>query len=421
MLSLKRQLLAAASKDGIIHALLAEHKSAIESHLQALWDLEKKKERSDNVSAKCTQTMTLLIERLNTRFFASPAVRAERAVLDAIHQLNELILNANRQLDERRKRLWLTWWFDLNRPRFEKADARIRALQVALQQLQQWGVIQKAAADTHALIECARVRLTTIKKVAHAAIPPRHQDLFNEDRILQKASLLSAFSISVSAWRDINQAGSVYDSLRAVNGNYADMSDAEIWLETLTMSGPQLAGLAHLTKGALFEKYVASETGGQLHENFNHPDTDIVIDGVQYQIKATESEAYIKQVSDHIPVISTSEVAENTGSIDVGYSNEELVEAIDLALGGTVIDFSDTGLDAVVTGFGGVGIFAIISGARSGMEKYRKSRDAVDAAFAAVGQTVRVTIRQGVMIAEIVTKSTLSIVRLVVSIPKKFS
>lgn len=418
---LKRQLQEAADKDRIIHALFSEHKSAIESHLEALWDLEKKKQRSDKVSAKCAHTMTMLTERLNTRFFASPAVRAERAVLDAIQQLNELILNANRQLEERRKRLKLTWWFDLNRPKFETADARIRALEVALQQLRQSGDIQNAAIDFRARKECSRVRLTKVEKVAHAAIPPKHQDWFDEDRILQKALLLSTFSISVSAWRDTGQAGSVYDSLRAVNGNYADMSDADIWLETLTMSGPELAGLAHLTKGALFEKHVATETGGQLHEHFNHPDTDIIIDGLAYQIKATESEAYINQVSDHIPVISTSEIAESTGSIDVGYSNQELVQAIDLALGGTVIDFSDTGLDAVLTGIGGVGIFAIISGARSGLEKYRRSGDAVDAAITAVGQTVKVTIRQGVMIAEILTKGTAGIVRLAFSIPKKSS
>ena len=62
----------------------------------------------------------------------------------------------------------------------------------------------------------------------------------------------------------------------------------------------------------ILEQLIAADTGGELFEHFNHPGSDIVIDGVEYQIKATDSTSYINSVADDIPVISTSEVASET-------------------------------------------------------------------------------------------------------------
>ncbi|MEZ5497411.1 MAG: hypothetical protein R3F25_11405 [Gammaproteobacteria bacterium] len=80
------------------------------------------------------------------------------------------------------------------------------------------------------------------------------------------------------------------------------MSNSEIWWETLWMSPESHAGLVSLTKGAYFEQLVASDTGGQLHEHFNNPDTDIVLGGVEFQLKATESVTYINSVDEEIPI-----------------------------------------------------------------------------------------------------------------------
>jgi hypothetical protein len=195
-----------------------------------------------------------------------------------------------------------------------------------------------------------------------------------------------------------------------VNGNYAGMSDADIWLDTLTMPGAELAGLANLTKGALFEKHVEAGLGGERFEHFNHPDTDILIDGVAYQIKATDSVSYIDSVPDDIPVISTSEVANITGSIDGGYTNEELTNVVDLALGGTVIDIGDTALDAVLTGVGGVGIFAILRGVQGASAKYKESGDAVVSLIEGVSTTAVSTARSAVNMAEIATKGAVGVV-----------
>lgn len=86
------------------------------------------------------------------------------------------------------------------------------------------------------------------------------------------------------------------------------------------------------------------------------PETDIVIDGVEMQIKATDSIDYINSVNDDILVIATSEVALTSGSIDGGYTNEELTNSVGLALGGSTVDIPDTAMDAILAGVGGLGL-----------------------------------------------------------------
>jgi len=113
-----------------------------------------------------------------------------------------------------------------------------------------------------------------------------------------------------------------------------------------------LRALYHSRRARFFEAHVAESTGGTLHEHFNTPDTDIVIDGLEFQVKATDSVSYIESVDPSITVIATSEVAAETGAIDGGMSNAELDNATELALGGSVVDFPDTVMDAVIGGIG---------------------------------------------------------------------
>lgn len=225
------------------------------------------------------------------------------------------------------------------------------------------------------------------------------QENFDSD-ILQKSLWLSALSVPVSIWSDINRAGNIYDSLRGVNSNFAGMSDADIWWESLFLPAEHLAGLAALTKGAYFEQLVAADTEGLLHKHFNNPDTDIVIDGVAFQLKATDSEAYVYSVDETIPVIATSEVASTTGAIDSGYSNEEINTAIDDALGGTIVDIGDTAVDAILTGAGGLGFFATIQGINHASAKYENGGDAVEAVFEGAGVAIEGTARALVGAAE---------------------
>lgn len=211
--------------------------------------------------------------------------------------------------------------------------------------------------------------------------------------LMEKSLWFSAISVPLSLWGDLDSAANVYDSLRGVNSNFASMSDGEIWLESLFLPAESLAGLAALTKGAYFEQLVANDTGGELFEHFNHPDTDIVIDGVAFQLKATDSPEYVFSVDESIPVIATSEVALATGVIDSGYSNEELTETINNALGGTLIDVGDTAADAILAGLGGLGFFATIEGVNHASKKYENGGDAVEALFEGAGVAIEGTAR----------------------------
>ena len=166
--------------------------------------------------------------------------------------------------------------------------------------------------------------------------------------------------------------------------------------------------LAALTKGSYFETLVEGDLGGERFAEFNHPDTDILIDGVAYQIKATDSVAYVEGVAEHIPVIATTEVAELTGSIDGGYSNIDLSEAVDLALGGSVIDIGDTLLDGITTGIGGVGVVAIIQGIHAAWSKYRSDGDAVSALEVGVTKSAAGVARTVVNATELIYRGGLA-------------
>jgi hypothetical protein len=226
--------------------------------------------------------------------------------------------------------------------------------------------------------------------------------------LLQKAFLCSTFSASVSVWDDFSRAGDIYDSLRNVNQNFAGMGDTEIWWETLWMSEESLNGLRSLTKGAYFEQLVADDTGGELFEHFNHEGTDITIDGLEVQLKATDSISYIESVDPDIPIIATSEIAEKTNAIESGFSNEELTDSIDLALGGTVFDAVDTVADSILSGLGGLGLFATLRGINHATKKYNNGEDGLEAIVEGAGVAIVGTAKGIVDTGELVYKTATS-------------
>jgi hypothetical protein len=238
--------------------------------------------------------------------------------------------------------------------------------------------------------------------------PQYKNDILDGDDLIRKSYWCAILSVPVSATLDVINAHNVYDTLRHVNKNYLDMSDVEIWWKTLWMAPEKLQGLASLTKGAYFEELVAVNTGGQLFEHFNHPETDIVIDGVEMQIKATDSIDYINSVDDDILVIATSEVALETGSIDGGYTNEELTNTVGLALGGSVLDIPDTAIDGILAGVGGFGLFATLKGLNSARIKYKKGGDDLESFLEGAGVTITQTAKTLVNTSEMVYKVAMS-------------
>lgn len=305
-----------------------------------------------------------------------------------------------------------SWWTQLtyDYPDYNKMDKEIHDLErdVRLFLSRKAEIIREAEEKHDAAVGRIDLRLRLIEENVIGAIPDRRQDPFDGDTIVRNALILSALSVPVFAWQDISQAGEVYDALRSVNGNFEGMSDSEIWLQTLTMEPESLAGLASLTKGALFEAHVAASTGGTLHEHFNTPDTDIVIDGLEFQVKATDSASYIESVDPSIPVIATGEVAAKTGAIDGGMSNAELDNATELALGGSVVDFPDTAMDAVIGGIGGLGVFATLRGINHAIDRHREGIDKVEAIEEGIGVAVTGTMKATVDIAEMGYKAATS-------------
>lgn len=250
-----------------------------------------------------------------------------------------------------------------------------------------------------------------IEKAYDCAVNVQNQyqnDILEADDLIRKATWCAILSVPISASMDFITAHNIYDSLRKVNSNFSGLSDNEIWWETLWMRPESLQGLASLTKGAYFEELVAVNTGGQLFEHFNNPSTDIVIDGVEIQIKATDRVSYIHSVDDNIPIIATSEVALATGVIDGGYTNEEIANSVDIALGGSVVDIPDSFVDALLTGAGGLGVLATLNGLAHAKELCEKGEDPIGAYFAGAGVAIAGTAEGLVNVAETTHKVVMS-------------
>ena len=324
-----------------------------------------------------------------------------------IRQTHNRLLAQRKELIDRWERKYSTlgWWDKMqyaNGPSFFQLDQAIDQLSLMHHSLRAQHASDLKRHDDHfsMLQERAEARLQDTQRQLEQFISQAVERNHDKDLPLKAALWFSALSVPVSLWDDLSTAGNIYDALREVNSNYAGMSDSEIWLHTLFLPAEQLAGLTALAKGAYFEQLVAADTGGRLFEHFNNPETDIMIDGQAFQLKATDSEHYVNSVAAGIPVISTSEVAESTSAIDSGYSNAELESSVDLALGGTVIDASDTALDALLSGIGGLGVFATLQGINHAGKRYEEGADGFEAIFEGTGVAVEGTARAMVNTAE---------------------
>ncbi len=305
-----------------------------------------------------------------------------------------------------------SWWTQLTAegPNLSQMDEHIRKLEAANVRFNEiYGEeVPKIGLAFNQIEARAKLRIEAAAAHAESWIAQVEHDGPTPKHLLSTGMWCSAISIPVSIWGDFATAGSVYDALRSVNSNFAGMGDFEIWMDTLVMQPESLAGLVSLTKGAYFEQIVASNTGGDLFENFNHPDTDITIDGVEFQLKATDSVSYVESVPDHIAVIATTEVAAQSDAVDSGVSNAELSQSIELTLGGSVVDAGDTAADAIIAGIGGIGLFASIAGINHYAKQVENGGDQVEAAFEGLGVAITGTAKAAVDLAEMGHKVVMS-------------
>lgn len=346
------------------------------------------------------------------------------------HPLNKVqrqLKSALRKLTGRRAELlkqWqntyqgMSWWNKLkycDGPDFKVIDAEIAKLEKLNRQFKDKHGQDLAKLKQHA----QHVSDRSIMRLNQAYEQTRRyqETLFQQqsslsiespDRLLMFAGWSAMLGVSLSAMDQLSVSHSVYDALRGVNGNYESMSDAEIWWDTLWMSGDSLAGLVSLTKGAYFEQLVAAQSGGELFEHFNHADTDIVIDGVAYQLKATMSTGYVDSVDEGIPVIASSEVAALTGAIDSGISDAEISAEVAIALDGSAVDVSDAFADGILAGVGGLGVFATLKGLEHAADKYNNGGDGEQAIFEGIEIALVGSAKAIVDTGELVYKAAMS-------------
>lgn len=409
ILDLQAELDELAMAEPSVAYLLNRRESEISEHFSSVRDREVRHEREAAVRRLCAQAGADLHNQIESLREEDPFLRARWTLRNAIRSIDEQKAAADKQIDEAIAKSFLKWRKQWSRPDFAEIDAKIAELANALRTLEHSPQCRQADQRLAALAVKVERRTRDLEMFALNAIPQSREKPFDSDWVVRNALYVSALSVPVSAWSDLSQASDIFSTLRDVNANYAEMSDADIWLDTLMMPSEQLAGLISLTKGAYFEVLVEADFGGVRFEHFNHPDTDIVIDGIEYQIKATDSANYVDSVVDHIPVIATSEIADLTGSIDGGFTNEALTDGVELALGGPIVDWSDTALDAVFSGLGFVSVVGLIKGAARGAAIYRETGDAVEGLASGIGVTFEESIWAVINALELVTRGTIAV------------
>jgi len=151
----------------------------------------------------------------------------------------------------------------------------------------------------------------------------------------------------------------VFEAIRRGYSELNNASNDEILDYFKVASFDELKGHISNIKGILFEQEVQDKLTQNRVENFlfektNHPDSDMIINGEEVQLKATENTSYINQALSENPdiaVVATSEVAssiDNENVIDSGISDAILEEAVIE----TISPISKTGLL-----LGGIGLF----------------------------------------------------------------
>ena len=384
----------------LVDALISTNKHTIESCI-----IEKKQyELLQKLSSQVTKITQGLVHQKQKK-------KKEHPVRKALNKFDSIIPFLERrhiQLEAECEAAYktCTWWDKLNHDGFpmlkELEDKLAEAKSARTRFLAQYES-RLANIDTHYDDSCNRA-LERLKKSEFNALRYIHHVESKDtdiENLLRSSYWLAILSIPISLWDDFLTAGNVYDALRRVHSGFENMSDFEIWRSTLSMPQESLVGLASLTKGAYFEQLVASNTGGQLHEHFNHPNTDIVIDGTEYQIKVTDSASYINSVVEGLPIIATSEVTDATRAIDSGIENAQITRDIELALGGSVVDVSDTAIDSVLSASIGLGTFATIRGFNHAVQKYEKGGDAEQAIGEGLELAITETARAAVNTAEL--------------------
>lgn len=404
---LRQALELRAAHSSVLAELLVRDAPLIDAHLFRLFAAEEtanaakaKARRLQRLTGQFAEMRNASAAHLEKQRLNSPAIRSDRLLKESQEKLQAIIDAAQAAWEKRYEEL--SWWGKLTTdpPDLTPLQKQADDLRTAHRRLLASGDVARSEAWFTAQKARLTEMLITSEAAAAASITSTVRPDSDDTTIARSAVWLAAISVPVSAWGDVAQTADIYDTLRQVNGKYSDLTDFEIWLSALTMPSESLQGLASLVKGAYFEALVARETGAERIGSFNQADVDLDLHGVAYQLKATDSPAYVLGVPDDITVIATSEVAAMTAAIDSGISNADLDRAMDLSFGGSVLDVHDTALDAVLTGAGGLGLLASIRGINLAAERYQETGLLAEAVIEGTGEAIKGTAKAMVDSAE---------------------
>lgn len=322
---------------------------------------------------------------IESKFLDNEFIKSLKKLRATIANLEVAYKRALKTEKKHQKRWPCRKWYEDNIVQFKATSPDIDTkLKQAKQVLKYWEALEKDLSD-----QCEKVKASAINRINKSESLSRElinknfsrltdsqKEAIKSDDILMHTFYASIFTSALGSGVSHLSLSGVYDALREVNGNFESLSGIEIWFESLAMNDTSLQGLINLTKGRYFENLVAEDTGGVLFENFNHPDTDMMLDGVEFQLKATDSANYINSIDEDIAVIATSEVAGVTGVVDSGISNEEITDDVSTALGGSLLDGSD--IFAIFSGT--LSIFVILS-ANADYQERREQGESIESAI----------------------------------------
>ncbi|MFY0700378.1 MAG: hypothetical protein JXR04_06120 [Bermanella sp.] len=331
---------------------------------------------------------------IESKFLDNEFIKSLKKLRATIANLEVAYKRALKTEKKHQKRWPCRKWYEDNIVQFKATSPDIDTkLKQAKQVLKYWEALEKDLSD-----QCEKVKASAINRINKSESLSRElinknfsrltdsqKEAIKSDDILMHTFYASIFTSALGSGVSHLSLSGVYDALREVNGNFESLSGIEIWFESLAMSDASLQGLINLTKGRYFENLVAEDTGGVLFENFNHPDTDMMLDGVGFQLKATDSANYINSIDDDIAVIATSEVAGVTGVVDSGISNEEITDDVSTALGGSLLDGSD--IFAIFSGT--LSIFVILS-ANADYQERREQGESIESAIFSTTENIAI-------------------------------
>lgn len=140
----------------------------------------------------------------------------------------------------------------------------------------------------------------------------------------------------------------IFEAIQRGYSQFENANQEEILHYFKEQEQESLGGHVNNIKGILFEQEYLNKMEDQgvdayLFEHTNHPNSDMLIDNQEFQLKATDNVCYINETLESnpdIPIIATTEVANlinNDMVIDSGISNTVLEESVSEVLFGTSV------------------------------------------------------------------------------------